>query len=209
MLLCIAISIVTSVSDASKNRRDILNSADLHGWEEQIFSGETEYTQVIENGLPVLKARSYAAASGMIRKIKVDLTATPYINWSWKVENVLDGVNETEKSGDDYSARVYVVVSGGILFWKTRALSYTWASQQTVGSHWPNAFSGNAVMVAVESGEEFVGEWRNEKRNVRDDIRNLLGMDVSKIDAVAIMTDTDNSQQSAVAYYGNIFFTAE
>ena len=64
-------------------------------------------------------------------------------------------------------------------------------------------------MVAVQSGDERVGEWVHEKRNVLDDIKNLLGIDATSIIAVAIMTDTDNSKQSASAYYGDIFFTSE
>ena len=140
---------------------------------------------------------------------EIDLKKSPYINWSWKVDGVLDNVEETTKAGDDYAARVYIVVSDGFFFWQTRALSYAWASNQAKGSSWPNAFTDNATMVAVQSGDEKVGEWVEEKRNILDDIKNLLGIDASRIDAVAIMTDTDNSKQSATAYYGDIFFTSE
>ena len=125
------------------------------------------------------------------------------------MDEILNYGEETTKTRDDYSARVYIVVSDGFFFWQTRALSYTWASKQTKGSSWPNAFTRNATMVAVESGDERVGEWVQEKRNILDDIKNLLGIDATRINAVAIMTDTDNSKQSATAYYGNIFFTAE
>ena len=63
-------------------------------------------------------------------------------------------------------------------------------------------------MVAVQSGNEKVGEWVQEKRNILEDIKNLLGINATRINAVAIMTDTDNSRQSATAYYGDIFFTS-
>jgi len=136
------------------------------------------------------------------------------ISWFWKVTTFpKKGEGIPEEGGwverDDYAARVYVVVSDGLFFWQTRALSYAWASKQPKGSSWPNAFTDTATMVAVESGEDLVGEWVEEKRNILDDIRNLLGIDAAKVDAVAIMTDTDNSKQSATAYYGDIFFTSE
>ena len=157
----------------------------------------------------VLKAVSNQSASGLVREIEVDLNKTPYMNWSWKVDSILNNVEETQKSGDDYAARVYVVISDGLFFWQTRALSYVWASKQAKGSSWPNAFTDKATMVAIESGENLVGEWVEEKRNVLEDVKNLLGIDASRIDAVAVMTDTDNSKQSAIAYYGDMFFTSE
>jgi len=187
----------------------VLKLTDINAWEKQVFSGVTSYELHEIDGRQVLKAISKQSASGLVREIEVDLTKTPYMNWSWKVDSILSDVEETKKSGDDYAARVYVVISDGFFFWQTRALSYVWASKQAKGSSWPNAFTGKATMVAVESGEDSVGEWVEEKRNVLDDINNLLGIDATRIDAVAIMTDTDNSRQSATAYYGDIFFTSE
>lgn len=193
----------------AENRINVLTLPDLSQWEPKEFSGNTVYKVVDNDGKPVIKATSDGAASGLVRHIDIDLTKTPYMNWSWKVDNVLEGVKETRKSGDDYPARVYVVISGGFFFWRTRALSYVWASGQPKGNVWPSAFTDNATMTAVESGPEKVGQWIHEKRNILADIKNLLQLDKTEINAVAIMTDTDNSGQSATAYYGNIYFTAE
>lgn len=188
---------------------EVLTLPDLSQWKPETFSGETAYEVVSIDNQPAIKASAEQSASGLVRKIKIDLTRTPYMNWSWKVDNVLKDVDETQKSGDDYAARVYVVISGGVFFWRTRAISYAWASQQPKDSIWPNAFTDRAVMVAVESGPELSGQWVTEKRNILEDIKKLLGIDKTSIDAVAIMTDTDNSKQSATAYYGNIYFTAQ
>jgi len=205
----ILLLLTATLSSASITRIDVLKLPDINAWEKQVFSGVTSYELHEIDGRQVLKAISKQSASGLVREIEVDLTKTPYMNWSWKVDSILSDVEETKKSGDDYAARVYVVISDGFFFWQTRALSYVWASKQAKGSTWPNAFTGKATMVAVESGEDSVGEWVEEKRNVLDDINNLLGIDATRIDAVAIMTDTDNSRQSATAYYGDIFFTSE
>lgn len=187
----------------------VLASADLSGWQEQIFSGRTVYQPVYINGRQAIKASSNQSASGLIRKIDVDLTQTPWLNWSWRVDVPLLGMDETSKAGDDYAARIYVVVDGGLWFWRTRAISYVWSGNMPKHSHWPNAFTDNSMMLAVESGSEHGGQWVSEKRNVLQDLKNLHGIDVSHINAVAIMTDTDNSQQAAIAYYGDIFFTPE
>ncbi len=198
-----------TLSSASIPRVEVLNLPDINAWEKQVFSNDTSYQLHEIDDRQVLKAISKQSASGLFRKIEIDLTKTPYMNWSWKVDATLNNVEETKKSGDDYAARVYVVVSEGFFFWQTRAISYVWASNKTKGSTWPNAYTDKTTMVAVESSEGLVGEWVEEKRHVLEDIKNLLGIDATRIDAVAIMTDTDNSKQSATAYYGDIFFTAQ
>jgi hypothetical protein len=101
-----------------------------------------------------------------------------------------------------------VVFSGGLLFWRTKAINYVWSSNQPVGSQWDNAYTANAKMVAVASSSTRLGRWVEESRNVAEDYRHLFGTQPGPVDAVAIMTDTDNSGQQAQAWYGDIWFSA-
>lgn len=181
----------------------------LDGWQEKSFAGKTQYALVDTPDGKILRATSQAAASGLFKEITVDLGRTPYLHWAWRVGSTFKGNDERGKSGDDYPARIYVVVSGGLLFWRTRAVNYVWSSHQAVGEVWPNAFTGNARMVAVRSGEGDAGRWMRERRNVREDLRRLFGEDISHIHAVAVMTDSDNTGQAATAEYGDIYFAAE
>jgi len=204
----LTILLVSSVM-AENGTVNVLTLPDFSDWSTKKFSGETSYELVSMDDRLAIKAVSDSSASGMIREIKVDLTKTPYLNWSWKVDSTLGDRDETKKSGDDYAARVYVVISGGIFFWRTRAINYTWASVHAKGSSWPNPYTGNVVMVAVDSGQEYAGQWVTRRRNVLEDLKKLHGIDKTHIDAVAIMTDTDNSNKSATAYYGDIYFTED
>ena len=167
----------------------------------------TGYRLVTQDGRQVLEAASKGAASGLVREIRVDLEKLPYLNWSWRVDDVLTGIDERTKAGDDYPARVYVIVSGGIAFWRTRTLIYVWSSRQPAGSTWENAFTSNARVMALRSGKGT--GWVTERRDVRADFKTCFNDDITFIDAVAIMTDTDNSQQEATAWYGDIFFSSE
>lgn len=187
----------------------LFSRGDLSGWQEKRFAGETEYRLFRNNNRTTLRAHSKAAASGRFKEVDIDLKQTPVLHWSWRVDNLLDGVNEQSKPGDDYPARIYVVFSGGLFFWRTRAINYVWSSNQPVGTTWPNAFTGNAKMVAVESGSNQLGQWVTEQRDVAADYRQLFGEEPGSVDAVAIMTDTDNSGQSATAWYGDIWFAGE
>lgn len=187
----------------------LFSRGDLSGWQEQRFAGETEYRLLDEGNRTALRALSDGTASGRYKPVRIDLRQTPLLHWQWRVDNLLEGVAEQSKSGDDYPARVYVVFSGGLLFWRTRAINYVWSSNQPVGTTWPNAFTANARMVAVESGAERLGQWVTERRNVAEDYRRLFGGEPGTVDAVAIMTDTDNSGQRATAWYGDIWFSAQ
>jgi hypothetical protein len=183
------------------------SQGDLTGWKEKSFIGHTAYTLVNNDNRTVLQAVTCSAASGLIREIDIDLNKTPYLNWSWKIDNIYQGNNERSKKGDDYPARIYVVVSGNLFFWRTKAINYVWSSNQPVGSTWDNAYTDNAKMIAVRSGNAERGRWVSEKRNIREDLKRLFGKEIDEINAIAIMSDSDNTGQQAIANYGDIFFS--
>lgn len=58
------------------------------------------------------------------------------------------------------------------------------------------------MMIAVKSGSVHVGQWVVERRDILKDYRRIFGQDPPKAGAIAIMTDTDNTGEKAVAYYG-------
>jgi hypothetical protein len=209
MLLLLAMHFNIDAGDDKIHVGDF-SSGTLQGWEKQSFKGQTQYQLVEQDGVKVLKADSASSASGLFRKQRIDLAQTPFLNWRWRIENRLGKLNEQSKPGDDYAARVYVVIDGGLAFWRKKALNYVWASTSPKGKIWPNAFAGEHVMmVALRSSGDDVATWYNEKRNIRDDLRKQFGEDIRYIDAVAIMTDTDNAGGRTTAYYGDIFFSAK
>lgn len=192
-----------------QTRIDVLIPATVEGWTSKTFKGNTQYQPTLLNGTAALKAEARASASGLFREIKIDLNKTPVLNWRWYIEDTFSGNDERTKNGDDYPARIYVVISGGAFFWRTKALNYVWSSHQPVGTHWPNAFTGNAQMLAVTTGTPPGADWVTVKRNVRDDLKQVFGQDFKTLDVVALMTDADNTGQSVTAYYGEVYFTAE
>jgi len=179
----------------------------LKGWEQHGFEGRTIYSIEKDDHDTILKASSHHSASALYHRVRIDLTRTPYLHWRWRIKHILAVPDEREKSGDDFPARIYLVVSGGIFFWNTKAINYVWSSREPRNASWPNPFTANSVMLSVESGAIYAGQWRSYKRNIRKDFKHLLGRDVSHIDAVAIMTDTDNTKSDATASYGDIYFT--
>lgn len=185
-------------------------SADgLSAWKEQVFNASTRYEPVKDGGSTVLRATSRQSASALYRRVEVDLDKTPYLNWRWKVEDTLGELDEQMKVGDDFAARIYVVVSPMPFRLKPRSLNYVWANNTPAGGHWQSPYSPNVVLVALQSGNARAGQWVSEKRHVREDLKRYFGEDIRYVEAIAIMTDTDNSQSAVTAYYDSIYFTVQ
>ncbi len=210
-IICILIllsSAIRAEETSEKLKIGSFSSGSLDHWESKKFKGQTHYRLTSLEGTEVLKADSADSASGLVKEQRIDLQKTPMMNWNWRIENRLGNINEQSKSGDDYAARVYVIVSGGLTFWRTKAINYVWASTSPKDKIWPNAFAGDhVIMIALRSSGDQTGTWYTEKRNILADLKQQFGEDMRYIDAVAIMTDTDNAHGKVTAYYGDIYFS--
>ncbi len=185
----------------------------------------TVFTLVKDGDTVVVKAVAEASASGLIREIKIDPKEYPIVQWSWKVNNILEKGDVQRKDGDDYPARIYITFeydpSKLSFFEKVKyqavrllygqypplgAINYIWESKAPKGTVLPNSYTDRVMMIVVESGEEKLDKWVNEERNVYEDYKRAFGKEPPMISGVAIMTDTDNTGEKAIAYYGDIFF---
>ena len=180
----------------------------LSGWTVKSFKGETEYLIVEEDGQNILQARSNGTASGLVYQTEYSPQEYPILSWQWKVDNIISQGDSRTKSGDDYAARIYVVFPHWF-FPKTKTINYIWANQLAKGSFQLNPYTSNAMMVAVESGAEQAGQWVRVRRNLVEDYRRAFGEDPPDVGAIAIMTDTDNTGESVVAWYGDILASRE
>jgi hypothetical protein len=200
------------------------------GWEPLTFPKipkHTAYALADEGGAMVLRAESESGASGLVLRLDVDPTVHPRLGWRWKVENVLEKGDVTRKEGDDYPARIYILFepdpsklsfarrlayrAAGLLYGElpTHTLTYIWASHARQGELYDNPYTDRVKMIVLQSGPERVGQWVEEERSIAEDYRRAFGEDPPAIRGIGIMTDTDNTGESAIAYYGGIRFLPE
>jgi hypothetical protein len=210
-VIFLGISAIVSVtaSAADETKELAISSFDLEGlsgWRPKIFKGETQYILVEDDGQKVVQAISHAGASGMVKEIDFNPAEYRYLRWSWRIEDIIAGGDERIKAGDDYAARIYVVFPGRF-FWQTKAINYIWANQLPQGQSIPNPYTAQAIMVAVQSGPSRSGEWVTEERDIYSDYKRLFGEEPKKAGAIAIMTDTDNTGESAMAWYKDIILS--
>ena len=199
----------TAMSSTHGGPSDDFAPPSLEGWSERSFAGNTDYRIVAGEGADVLMGHTQGQASILYKEQTVDLSSTPIINWSWKVDRTFPDIDEKSKGGDDYPARLYVVAQTGFLPWETHAINYVWASTIEQGQSWENPFTEKAKMVAIQSGNEMVGQWTAHSRDVAEDFRQLFGIDIDELSGFAVMVDGDNSGVEATAWFGKIEFTAD
>tara|TARA_B100000902_G_scaffold61134_1_gene68205 strand:+ start:2140 stop:2790 length:651 start_codon:yes stop_codon:yes gene_type:complete len=161
-----------------------------------------------ENG-NFLKAIADNAASGLGKEVKINLNKTPFINITWKIEKDLPGINENTKKGHDFAARVFAVKKTGATPLSNRAINYVFSSNNEIGFNSPSPYTKKSIDNVLASTKENLNEWITVKSNVKEDFKKFHNLDVNELDGLAIMSDTDNSKMKAVAYYQNIYFSAE
>ena len=159
-----------------------------------------------ENG-NFLKAVAENAASGLGKEVKIDLNKTPFINITWKVEKDLAGIKEDSKKGHDFSARVFAVKKTGATPLSNRAINYVFSSNNDVGFNSPSPYTKKSIDNVLASTKNSLNKWVTVKANVKEDFKRFHNLDVNELDGLAIMSDTDNSKMTAIAYYQNIYFS--
>jgi hypothetical protein len=188
-------------------------------------ANDTQYSLVRGDGRVVLRAKADNAMSGLTYPVQVDLEQYPLLRWRWKVAAPLKSANMMTKEGDDYAARIYVMFDYPIeklpfgtraklkfaeaLYGQkipTAALNYVWDNQYSVGTIQPNTYTDRARMIVVQSGAARAGQWVTETRDLAADFRAAFGEQAPKVVAIALATDTDNTGESALAWYGDIEF---
>lgn len=196
------------------------------GWRPLTFDkipAHTRYRVVREGEEYILTAESRAAASGLIHPLDLDVRRYRTIAWRWRVEHVLVRSDPRRKEGDDYPARVYVAFrydpetaslwerttygAARLLYGEyppKAVINYIWDTRLPVGTALANAYTDRARMPVVESGPANLGRWMAVERDLLEDYRRLFGGEPPRIAGVAVMTDTDNTGESAVAAYGAI-----
>ena len=188
----------------------------------------TRYSLVSDGGNTVVRADATAAASAISRKIKINLADFPMLSWRWKISNVLATSDIRSRAGDDFPARLYVMFDYPLdklsLAERTRlrmaralhdpdvpaaALCYVWDGKAAAGTMVASSYSDRVRMIVVESGASRVNQWLAFERDVAADFKAAFGETAPAVTAVAIATDTDNTGESAVAFYGDISFNKQ
>ncbi len=208
----IAIYLTTNLSAADEVNIFDFTETELSNLDVRKVRGannETVYTVGSNENGNFYKAVADNSASGLGKEVKIDLNKTPFINITWKIEKDLSGIKENTKKGHDFAARVFAVKKTGTTFLSNRAINYVFSSNNEIGFNFSSPYTKKSIDNVLASTKENLNEWVTVKSNVKEDFKRFHDLDVNELDGIAIMSDTDNSKMKAVAYYQNIYFSAE
>ena len=199
------------------------------GWQPWILSrflAQTQYGIVEHDGERVLAANANVSASGLLQPLRLAAADYPFINWRWKVPQLIPGANNASSAGDDSPVRVIVAFDGdkSTLDFEDQAFSrtvklfsgrdmpyatiqYIWENHLPPETILENARTSRSKMLVVESGPGRLGQWLTFRRDMRADFQRLFGEPPGPIIFVGVMTDSNATGTHATAYYGDIRFS--
>jgi len=167
-----------------------------------------DFAVVEIDGRRALRMRSQGEHSTIAKEIQVDLTSTPWLEWTWKVVALPEGADLTQRATSDAAAHVFVVWPRRPAVLRSRLIGYIWDASLPIGSIHKSQKTGTVTFIVVRSGKAQLGQWLTERRNVREDYRMAFGDEPENPPVIALSIDTNDTKSSSEAFIGPIRFRA-
>jgi hypothetical protein len=177
------------------------------GWQSYETPGghpRYDFTIVDDAGHRALELKSTDEHSTIAKEIDVDLSATPVLEWAWRVVSHPAGADLTKRATSDTTGHIFVVWPRFPAMLRSRLIGYIWDPSQPVGSIIKSQKTGTVSFVVARSGATGLGEWSIERHDVAADYRRVYGEAPPKPGAVALSIDTNDTHASAVTRFGRI-----
>jgi len=175
----------------------------------------------------VLKVKSVGSASGLLKRLDVDLKAFPSLVWRWKINRVVGMAIESRKGRNDSAARIRVIFGKAEAkplkgppeiskFFKSVGfqaggkeprgfkIDYIWGNNIPKGEVIDYPGSKNHKMVVVQSGSKRAKRWVWEKRNLIEDFQRFFRKSPPDLIGIVVLTDTDQTNEGVIAHYSSI-----
>jgi hypothetical protein len=179
------------------------------GWQGQNWGSPKYDFKVEENeGRAALHMKSVNEGSTISREVKgkVQLKATPMLEWSWKAVVLPTGGNSCKKATDDQAAQLFVGWPRFPEPVRSRIIGYVWDTTLPVGTICKSEKTGTVTYVVVRSGSADLGKWVTERRNVVEDFTRIYGEAPDNPGGVSISIDSNDTNSVSESFMGAIAF---
>ena len=187
------------------------------------YKKNTTYRLESYQGRTVLSANANKSASGLAVKLKPRSAQNLWLEWEWKALGNLDKANNIDRYADDAPLRILVafdgdqskltlkdkmvgelaqIMSGQEMPYAT--LMYIWSPNGQLNQIKSNSHTSRIKMIAVDVGQNNLGQWRKHSRDLTADYQAAYGYAPGNVIGIALLTDTDNTNTQTKAYYGDI-----
>jgi len=170
-----------------------------------------------------VRADAERSASMLRQKLHIEPEQLNRLSFEWQVESLIAQADMRHRDTEDSPVRLILAFDGdrqkfsarnAMLSELSRALTgdempyatlmYVWSNQQPVESIIINPRTDRVRKIVVETGPAHLKQWLRYDRQIRADFEKAFGEPPGALLGLAIMTDTDNTQSHARAWYGEI-----
>ncbi len=200
-------------------------NANTQAWGHYKLPGKkpSQFEYVVEEGRDAVAARAQSSASMLRQVLRVEPGALGHIKFSWKLPDLIQYADMSQREFDDSPVRVILafegdrskfsgknamlselahVLTGELLPYAT--LMYVWCNDCKPEEVIFNPHTDRIRKLPLESGTGKLNRWLDYERAVHDDFVKAFGEEPGLLTSISIMTDTDNTKSVARAFYGPV-----
>ena len=179
------------------------------GWELKENTGKADFKVECEKGNCYLRMSSENTSWTLFKTVDFDIRQYPILTWRWKVTQLPEGGDVRKKETDDQAAQLYVQFPRFPQEVRSQIIGYVWDTTAPKGTilDSPSANPPPIKIVVLESGEEKLGQWVTEKRNVHEDYKSFFGEEIPpQVKRISLWINTQRTKSSAECFYDDIVF---
>ena len=186
----------------------------------------TSFTVIDLDGQNVLKVATQDAYGNMVHTLHQTPSASPQLQWRWRVDHLVEKADINRKAGDDSALKLCVsfdfdksqlsfgertklrlgkISTGEDI--PAETLCYVWDNKLPIGSSLHNAFTHRMRYIVLQSGSQHLGHWMTEQRNLAADYAQAFGDESSAMPmliGITVSADSDSTHGSSLGYMGDI-----
>ncbi len=176
------------------------------GWRQKTTKKKEDlyYTvQQEEDGNLFLRAATQGLATNAGKEADINLRIRKRLRWRWRVHKLPTGASEVDEDRNDSAASVRLVFKGRFV---PKTLKYVWSASLAPGTETDSPTSDKTKVIVLQSGVQNLGKWVWQEVDAYADYKRLFGGEPRPVRAVAVITDSDNTQEPVMADYDDIMF---
>lgn len=181
----------------------------------------TPFEPVHHAGRDALRVQASSSVSILRQRMEPALPSVGRISFAWTADALPPTVDVVQGRRDDAVVRVLLSFDGDRSRLSPRVhrlsemsrlltgedlpyatLVYVWSDAHVPGTVLNNSRTDRVRKLVLDSGTQYLGQWRDHERDVRADFVHVFGEEPGPLLSVALMTDTDNTRSQAQAWYG-------
>jgi hypothetical protein len=194
-------------------------------WQHYPLPGKqpTTYRYAWVDGRHAMQATAKMSASMLRQPLRVVPEQLGAIRFSWKVPQLIEGADLAQRDTHDSPVRLALTFEGDRSLFSAKnsmlselasaltgealpyaTLMYVWCNACPTDEVFSSPRTDRIREIALESGPDQLGQWRHYERDIRADFEKAFGEPPGALLGVGLMTDTDNTRQTATAWYGAV-----